>query len=115
MCKRPYFKTAFGNQLVNEFQILPKLARHPYYPILTSIWDKLSWKKSGLARSEILRLSVNTLTVEYKYCGGNMQKFPQQLQTPLYHKVKTLSEVFIAFLKTKSNLKDFETIDESQS
>ena len=44
-----------------------------------------------------------------------MQKFPQQLQTQLSHKEKTFSEVFIAFLKSKSNLKDFEKKDESHS
>ena len=44
-----------------------------------------------------------------------MQKFPQELQTPLYHKEKTFSEFFIAFPKYKSNLKDFIKKDESHS
>ena len=41
-----------------------------------------------------------------------MQNFPQQFQTPLYQKEKTLSEFFIAFLKCAWNLKYFQKKDE---
>ena len=115
MSKRPYFRTPFGNQLVNGFQTLLKSAQHHYYPVFTRIWDKLSWEKCVLVASEILGLFLNTLTGEYKYSRRNMQKFSQQLQTPLSHKEKTFSEFFIAFLKSKSNLEHFKKKDESHS
>ena len=40
---------------------------HHYYPIFPCIWDILSWEKSALVWSEILRLFVNTLTAHNKY------------------------------------------------
>ena len=53
----------------------------------------------------MLRLFVNALTADDKYSGRNMQKFPQQFQTPLSQKKKTLSGFFIAFPKCASKKK----------
>ena len=44
-----------------------------------------------------------------------MQILPQQFQTPLSHKQKTLSGIFISFLICASNLKDFFKKDEYPS
>ena len=41
-----------------------------------------------------------------------MQILPQQFQTPLSHKQKTFSGVFIAFLKCALNLENFQKKDE---
>ena len=57
-----------------------------YYLIFPSIWDILSWKKSALVWSEILRLFVNSLTADNKYSRCNVQNFAQQVQTPLSKK-----------------------------
>ena len=67
-------------------QTLMKLARHHYYPIYSGIWDILSWKKSALVWSDILRLFVNTLTADNKYSSCNVQYFWAQVQTPLSQK-----------------------------
>ena len=64
---------------------------------------------------EILRLFVNALTADDKYSGSNMQKFPQQVQTPLSQKQKTFSGFFIAFLKSAWNLEHFQKKDEYPS
>ena len=61
------FKTPLRNERVNGFQTLLKSARHHYYPPFSRIPGKLSRKKSALVWSEILRLLVNTLTVDGKY------------------------------------------------
>ena len=90
-------------------------ARHYFYPIFPWIWDKLSWIKSALVRSKILRLFVNTLTVEYKYSRRNMQTFTQQVQTPLSLKQKTFSGFFIAFLKSTWNGEHFQKKGESSN
>ena len=63
MSKRPYFRTRFGKQLVSGFETRLKSVRHNYYRILPWTWDKLSWEKSFLVKSETL--FVNTLTAEY--------------------------------------------------
>ena len=57
---------------------------------------------------EILRLFVNELTADDQYSGSNMQNLPQQVQTPLSQKQKTLSWFFIAFLKCAWNLEHFK-------
>ena len=44
-----------------------------------------------------------------------MQKFPQQLQTPISQKQKTFSGFFIAFLECASNLEHFEKKHEHPS
>ena len=61
---------------------------------------------------EILRLFVNALTADDKYSGSNMQNLPQQFQTPLSRKKKTISGFFFAFLKCAWKLEHFQTKDE---
>ena len=68
------------------------------------IRDKLSWKMSALATSEIFRLFVNTLSPNDKYSLGNMQIFLQQLPTPLSQEENTFCRFLIAFLKCAWNL-----------
>ena len=109
------FGTPFGNEGVNGFQTLLKSARHHYYPLFSSIRGKLSWKKLPSVWYEILRLFVNALTVDDKYSDSNIQNFPQQFQTPLSQKQKTLSWFFIAFLKCAWNLEHFRKKDEYSS
>ena len=64
---------------------------------------------------EILRLFVNELTADNQYSGSNMQNFPQQFQTPLSRKQKTLSGFFIEFMKCAWNLEHFQKKDEYSS
>ena len=59
----------------------------------------LSWKKSALVWSEILRLFVNTFSADNKYPRCNVHHFAQQVQTPLSQKQKTFCRFFIAFRK----------------
>ena len=54
---------------------------------------------SALVGFEILRLFFTTLTANDKYYRSNMQNLEQQFRTPLSRKQKTISGVFIAFLK----------------
>ena len=106
------FRRPFCNQCVNGFQTLLKPARHHSYPIFPCIWDILSWKKSALVWSEILRLFVNTLTADNKYSRCNVHNFAQQVQTPLSQKQTTPCGFFFPFLKCAWNLEHFEKKDE---
>ena len=87
----------------------------PLLSYFSSISDILSWKKSALVWSEILRLFLNTLTADNKYFRCNVQNFAQQVQTPLSQKQKPFSQSFIAFLKCAWNLEHFEKKDEYPS
>ena len=115
MPEKPYFRTAFGNQPVNQQETLLKSARHYYYPIFPWILDKLSSKKSALVRFKILGLFVNTLTAEYTYSRRNMQTLTQQVQTPLSLKQKTFCGFFIAFLNSTWNGEHFQKKGECSS
>ena len=65
-----------------------------------------------LVRSEILGLLVNTLIANYKYARSNLP-LPIQMQSP--EKLKTFSEVFIIFLKSTLNSKQFEKNEDHSS
>ena len=75
----------------------------------------MSWTKSGIVRSEILLLSVNTLSTDDKYFSRNMLNFTQQLQALLSQKEKTYSGFFLAFLKCALNLEHLGKKDEYPS
>ena len=109
------FRTPFTDERVNGFQTLLKSARNHYYPLFSSIWSKLSWKKSTSAWYEILNLFVKILVADDKYSGSNMQNLRQQFQTPLSQKQKIFSGFFIVFLKCALNLEHFQKKDEYPS
>ena len=113
--RRSRFKTPFGNQRVNGFQTLLKVARQHYYPFFRWISGKLSRKKTALLISKILRLFANPLTADDKNPCRDMENFLQQLQRLLSQKRKTLSGVFIAFLRCAWNLEHFEKKGECPS
>ena len=100
------FRRPFGNQRVNVFQTLLKSARHHYYPIFRCIWDILSWKKSALVWSEILRLFVKTLTADNRYSRCNVLNFAQKVQT-LYLENK---RIFLDFLLHFWNMHQIQNI-----
>ena len=73
--RRSCFRTPFLNQRVNGYQTPLKVARYHYYPFLEWISSKLSWKKTALFWSKILRLFANTFTADGKYSCRNIQNF----------------------------------------
>ena len=114
-CGRSCFGTPFDNQLVNGFQTPLRVARPHLYPLFPWISGKLTWKKTALLWSKILRLFANTLTADDKYSCRNMQNFLPQLQPLLSEKRKTLSGFFITYLKFAWNSEHFEKKDECPS
>ena len=64
-------------------------------------------KKSVLVISEIFGLFFNTMTADEKDSRRCMPNFPQEIETELSQKGKSFSRIFIAFLKSTSNLKIF--------
>ena len=66
---------------------------------------------SLLARSEILKLVVNTLTADGKYSHHIRENLPQPIQMQLCKNPITFLQSFIAPLKFKWNLKHFKEKD----
>ena len=75
----------------------------------------MSWTKSALVRSEILTLFVSRLTTDDKYSRRDMLNFTQELEAPLFQKLKIFSRFFIAFLKCALNLERLLEKDEYPS
>ena len=95
--KSSCFRTSFASERVNRFQTLLKSARHPYYPLFSSIRGKLSCKKSPSVWYEILRLFANALIADDKYSVSNMQDLPQHIQTLLSQRQNTFLDFFYHF------------------
>ena len=64
---------------------------------------------------KILRLFVNTLTVNDKLYLLNRDNLPQPIQIQLSQKQKKFSEFFFAFLKSILNFKHLPKKDEPRS
>ena len=73
MSKKSCFRKAFDSKHVKESQKLPIFAQQYFYLIVSSVWDKLSCKKSLLVLSPNLGLFVNTWTASDKYCPHNRE------------------------------------------
>ena len=69
----------------------------------------MHWKKSLLVIHKILKLFVNTLTVNDKHYVLNRNNLTQPIQMELSEKEKTFSEFFFAFLKSLLNFKHLPT------
>ena len=76
----------------------------------------MHWEKSLLVIPKILRLFVNTLTVNDKHYMLNADNLTQPIQMQLSQKQKTSSEFFFfAFLKSILNFKHFAKKDDRRS
>ena len=64
---------------------------------------------------KILRLFVNTLTVNDKHYHLNTDNLTQAIQISLPQKQKTFSEFFVAFLKSILNFKHLPKKDDRHS
>ena len=68
MQKKPSVRTLMESQDVKESEILLKSARKYFCHIFYSLLKEISSKNSVLVVSEMLRLFVNILTPDDKYC-----------------------------------------------
>ena len=68
MHKKPLGRTLMGSLHVKGSERLLKSARQYLCHIICSLWNKISSKNSVLVVPEILRLFVNILTPDEKYC-----------------------------------------------
>ena len=72
-------------------------------------------EKVFLVIHKILRLFVNTWTVNDKHYLLNRENLTQPIQIQLSQKQKTFSEIFFAFLKSILNFKHLRKKDDSHS
>ena len=107
MSNKSRFRWPFKKQYGKRAKTLLKSERQHLYHIYWSLWKQLSFKKCLLEICKILRLFVNTLTVDDKYSLLNRDNLTQPIQTQLSQKQKTFSEFFSPFLRYNFNLEHF--------
>ena len=73
-----------------------------------SFWQRLCCKMSFLVTCEILRLFVNTLTVDDKYSLRNRENLRQTIEMQFSKKQRSFKWYFTGFLKSTSNFEHFE-------
>ena len=113
MNKGSLFRTPFDSQCVSGSQTFPKFRRQHFYPIFSSIWDKLSWETSLLVRSEILQLFVNILTADCKYSRHNWEDYHNKLKCKFktnsnLNNDKIFTEILLRFLNFETYWKKHE-------
>ena len=69
------------------------------YKIYQSLWRKFHWKKPVLGIYKIIRLFVNTLTVDDKHYLLNSDNLTQPIQMQLYRRPKSFAEFYFCILK----------------
>ena len=107
MSKKSRFRGPFDKQHSKRAQALLKSASQQLYQIHWSMPSQLSWKKSLLLTHQILGLLINTLAADEKYCVLNEDSLTRSIQMQLSQKLKTFSQLFAEFLKSRWNFERF--------
>ena len=115
MSKKSRFRRTLDRQHGKRAKTLWQSERPHLYHIHWRLWTQLSREKSLLVICKILRLFVNTLTADDKYCLLNRDNLMHQIQMDLSQKRKTFSEFFSAFSKSTLNFEHFQNKDDPQS
>ena len=115
MSEKSCFRGPFHNQHGKGAQILLQCGRRHFYHIYWSLWKQFSWKESILVLCKILRLFVNKLTPDDKYCLLRRDKVKQPIQILLSEKEKSFSQFFSSFLKSTLNFQHFRKKDDIHS
>ena len=84
-----------------------------FFPIISFLWVKLSWKTCLLVTSAILGLFVNTLSADGKYFFYKGKTFGQANQMQLSKKRKICDQFFVEFLEFTPKFQHFEKEDQA--
>ena len=115
MSKKSRFEEPFEKEHCKQTQTMLNTEREHLQEIYGSLWTELSSKKSLLVICKILRLFVNTLSVDDKYALLNRDNLTQPIHTQLFQKQKKFSGIFFAILKSILNFEHFLKKDDPYS
>ena len=107
MSRKTCFKGPLDREHCKWVETLLQSEWQHLYDIYQSLARQLHWKKCLLVIHKIVRLFVNTLTVNDKHYLLNRNNLTQPIQTELSQKQKKCCRFFFEFLKSISNFKHF--------
>ena len=103
--RKPRFRAPFASQHAKESRRLLKSPRQLFHQIISSLWEKETWKMSVLVVSQILGLFVNTLAADHRYTLRNSENWAKPIHKKLSKKQKTFSDYLAIFLNLTPNCK----------
>ena len=113
--KKSRFRLPFQKEHGKRVSTLSKFERQNLYHIYWSTRRQFTCKKSLLVICKSLRLFVNTMSAVYKCSLPNKYNSMQPIHNQLSQKLKTFSQLFPAFSKSRLNFEHFQKKDEAHS
>ena len=99
MSKKPCFRGLLDTEHGKLVDIMFQSEWEQVYKIDQSLWRQFHWKKTLLGKHKIIRLFVNTLTVDDKHYLLNSDNLTQPIQMQLYRTQKSFGEFYFYILK----------------
>ena len=115
MCKKSRFRLTVQKEHRKRVSTLFKSDGQILYHIYWSTGRRFSCKNSLLVICKSLRLFVNTVSAVDKCSLPNRDNLMQPIHMQLFQKLKTFSEFFPAFSKSKVNFEHFRKKDDAHS
>ena len=99
MSKKPCFRELLDTEHGKLVETMLQYEWEQVYQIYQSLWRQFHWKKTVLGIHKIIRLFVNTLTVDDKHYLLNSDNLTQPIQMQLYRRQKSFAEFYFCILK----------------
>ena len=115
MSKKSRFRLPFQKEHGKRVSTLSKFERQNLYHIYWSTRREFSCKKSLLVICKSLRQFVNTMSAVDKCSLRHTDNLMQPIHIQLSQKLKTFSQLFPAFWKSRLNFEHFQKKDEAHS
>ena len=115
MSKKSRFRLPFQKEHGKRVSTLFKFERQNLYHIYWSTRRQFSCKKSLLGICKSLRLFVNTMSAVDKCSLPNTDYLIQPIHMQFSQKLKTFSQIFPAFSKSRLNFEHFQKKDDRHS
>ena len=108
LSKKRRLRRHFESQHVKVSQILAESLWERFYNFFPSFSGKLIWKMSPIDFGETFRVFLNTLIADDKYSAQDCENSLLPIQMILSEKPIAFCELFVPFLESTSNFKNFE-------
>ena len=115
ICKKSRFRLPFQKEHSKRLSTLFKSDRQHLDHVYSSTGTQYSCKKSLLVICKSLRLFVNTMSAADKCSLPNRDNLMTPIHMQLSKKLKTFSQFFLAFSKSRLNFEHFQKKDDAHS
>ena len=115
MSKKPCFTVLLDTEHGKLVETILQSEWERVYKIYQSLLRQFHWKKTLLGIHKIIRLFVNTLTVDDKHYLLKSDNLTETIQRQLYRRQKSFAEFFFPFQKSILSFKHSPKKDDPHS